>query len=130
VNEIASDDATPTQPIGAEPTRDRRNGGELDRATAHQELNTNTDGAAIEKSHSPSPQPFDGNDPTVTAGPVGFLDTFFGEKPWALVAIRKAPKDVQAKTFLPAADRDESAAGWVLKWNGRAAMTSTSRSTR
>jgi hypothetical protein len=35
------------------------------------------------------------------------------------VAIRKAPNDVQAETFLPAADRDESATGWVLKWNGR-----------
>jgi hypothetical protein len=123
MSEIASKYAKPEHAVGAEPTSYCRIGGELDNADAHQPkrppAKTNSHGAAIEKSHSPSPQPCDGNDPTTNQDCIDFLRDFVGEKPWTLLAVRKGPKDVQAKTFLPAADRDESAAGWVLKWNGR-----------
>jgi hypothetical protein len=123
VSEIASKHAKPEHAVGAEPTSDCRIGGELDNADAHQPkrppAKTNSHGAAIEKGHSPSPQPCDGNDPTTNQDCIDFLRDFVGERPWTLVAVRKGPKDVQAETFLPAADRDESAAGWVLKWNAR-----------
>ena len=118
VSEIPSDDTTPAQPVGVEPTSDCRIGGELDRGTAPQELDTNIDGRAIEKSHSPSLQPCDGNDPTIKVEPVRFLQDFRGEEPWTLVAIRKDPRDFQACTFIAAADRDKSAAHWVMKFNG------------
>jgi hypothetical protein len=60
VSEIPSDDTTPAQPAGVEPTSDGRIGSGLDSPTAHQELDTNIDGRAIEKSHSPSLQPCEG----------------------------------------------------------------------
>jgi hypothetical protein len=66
VSEISSDDGTPTQPIGAEPTSDCPIGSKLDRATGHREPGTNIDGAAIEKSHSPSPQPEEEKSPART----------------------------------------------------------------
>jgi hypothetical protein len=131
MSEIASKYAKLEHAVRAEPTSDCRIGDELDNAAAHQELEgppakINIPGAAIEKIYTPSPQRCDGNDPTITGDPVGFLDTFFGKKPWPLMAIRKVPKDVQAETFMAAADREKSAADWVLS-STPAATTSTSR---
>jgi hypothetical protein len=110
VSEIPSDDTTPA------PTSDCRIGSELDSPTAHQELDTNIDRPAVEKSHT---QPCDGNDPTIKEDPVRFLQDFRGEEPWTLVAIRKIPNHVQPKTFVATPDRDKSAADWVLNLNGR-----------
>jgi hypothetical protein len=110
VSEIPSDDTTPA------PTSDCRIGSELDSPTAHQELDTNIDRPAVEKSYT---QPCDGNDPTIKEDPVRFLQDFRGEEPWTLVAIRKIPNHVQAKTFVATPDRDKSAADWVLNLNGR-----------
>jgi hypothetical protein len=124
VSEIASKDAKPEQAAEAGPTSDCRVGEEPDSPAGHHELeippvNTQIDGAAIEKSHSPSPQPCNVNDPTTNADPIWFLDIFFGEKPWPLVAIRKTPNHVQAGTFVAAPDRNRRARDWVMSFNGR-----------
>jgi hypothetical protein len=66
MSKITSDDPTPAQPVGAEPTSACRIGSELDSATAHQEPGTNINGAAIEKGHSPSPQPEEEKSPAHT----------------------------------------------------------------
>jgi hypothetical protein len=48
--------------------------------------------------------------------PIQFLQDFFGEKPWALVAIRNR-REVRAETFEPIVDRDKRADDWISRFN-------------
>ena len=48
-----------------------------------------------------------------TIDAVEFLQGFFGNSPWPLVAIRKNPTRIQAKTFVSAADRDGTVSAWI-----------------
>ncbi len=49
-------------------------------------------------------------------GPIQFLQDFFGEKPWVLVAIRNK-RDVRAQTFEPIVNRDKRADDWISRFN-------------
>jgi hypothetical protein len=122
VSEITSDDATSAQ--APEPTSDCRIGDELHNAAAYQQIESppakiNIHGAGIAKSQALASQPCNGNDPSIKSEPIKFLKDFFGENPWPLAAFHNVSRDFKAETFIAAADRDKSAADWILNFNAR-----------